>query len=384
MTLADAEAFAVAQGWPRFRGEQVWRWVHDKGARTFDEMTNLPRDARAELAERAQIGSLTVAEVQTSQRRHAQAAPRHARRSVDRERDHPRRREDHAVHLVAGRLRGRLPVLRDREARPQAQPRRRRDRRPGLPRAAPARRGRARPQAHEPRLHGDGRAAPQLRQHGASRCASSRTTRARSSRSAASRCRRRASCPSSRSSAPRTCGPNLAVSLNAPNDEIRDEIMPINRKWNIGKLLAALARIRSSSAAASRSSTCCSPASTTRCATRRSSRKLLRGIKCKVNIIPCNPHPEAPYAAPDAGGDRRVPERVQAARPADLPAHAARRRHRRRVRPAREPQQRRGDRPAARAQARQRPAAAAAGRLRLARRLPTAACRTRFDRVHSG
>src|SRR6185436_7357173 len=66
MTLADAEAFAVAQGWPRFRGEQVWRWVHDRGARGFDEMSNLPRDARAELAERARIGSLSIAEVQTS------------------------------------------------------------------------------------------------------------------------------------------------------------------------------------------------------------------------------------------------------------------------------------------------------------------------------
>ena len=56
-----------------------------------------------------------------------------------------------------------------------------------------------------------------------------------------SRCRRRASCPSSRSSAREDVRPNLAVSLNAPNDEIRDQIMPINRKWNIGKLLAALA-----------------------------------------------------------------------------------------------------------------------------------------------
>src|SRR5205823_4213668 len=26
--------------------------------------------------------------------------------------------------------------------------------------------------------------------------------------------------------------------------------------------------------------------------------RLLRGIKCKVNIIPWNPHPEAPYARP--------------------------------------------------------------------------------------
>jgi 23S rRNA (adenine2503-C2)-methyltransferase len=26
--------------------------------------------------------------------------------------------------------------------------------------------------------------------------------------------------------------------------------------------------------------------------------KLLRGIKCKVNVIPFNPHPEAPYQRP--------------------------------------------------------------------------------------
>src|SRR5262245_42120784 len=66
MTLDDAMAFAVAQGWPRFRGEQVWRWVHEKGARDFAEMTNLPKDARAKLAEVATIGGLTIGEVQTS------------------------------------------------------------------------------------------------------------------------------------------------------------------------------------------------------------------------------------------------------------------------------------------------------------------------------
>ncbi|MGE5185854.1 MAG: 23S rRNA (adenine(2503)-C(2))-methyltransferase RlmN, partial [Acidobacteriota bacterium] len=66
MTLADAEAFAVAQGWPRFRGEQVWRWVHDRGARGFDDMTNLPRAVREELATRARIGSLEIAEMQVS------------------------------------------------------------------------------------------------------------------------------------------------------------------------------------------------------------------------------------------------------------------------------------------------------------------------------
>src|SRR5262245_45920596 len=66
MTLEQAEAFAVEQGWPRFRGEQVWRWVHDKGVRSFDEMTNLGKATRERLHAVATIGCLDVAEVQTS------------------------------------------------------------------------------------------------------------------------------------------------------------------------------------------------------------------------------------------------------------------------------------------------------------------------------
>lgn len=33
--------------------------------------------------------------------------------------------------------------------------------------------------------------------------------------------------------------PNLAISLSAPNDELRDKLMPINRRWNIEELLQA-------------------------------------------------------------------------------------------------------------------------------------------------
>ena len=33
--------------------------------------------------------------------------------------------------------------------------------------------------------------------------------------------------------------PKLAISLNAPNDEIRTQLMPLNRKWNIDQLLTA-------------------------------------------------------------------------------------------------------------------------------------------------
>jgi 23S rRNA (adenine2503-C2)-methyltransferase len=38
--------------------------------------------------------------------------------------------------------------------------------------------------------------------------------------------------------------PKLAISLNAPNDEIRAEIMPINRKWPISSVIDAVRRVR--------------------------------------------------------------------------------------------------------------------------------------------
>ena len=33
--------------------------------------------------------------------------------------------------------------------------------------------------------------------------------------------------------------PHLAISLSAPNDELRDRLMPINKRWNIEELFAA-------------------------------------------------------------------------------------------------------------------------------------------------
>src|SRR5437879_10036081 len=36
--------------------------------------------------------------------------------------------------------------------------------------------------------------------------------------------------------------PNLAISLNATTDEVRDRLMPVNKRWNIATLLAAVKR----------------------------------------------------------------------------------------------------------------------------------------------
>jgi 23S rRNA (adenine2503-C2)-methyltransferase len=38
--------------------------------------------------------------------------------------------------------------------------------------------------------------------------------------------------------------PKLAISLNAPSDEVREAIMPVTRKWNMEEILRAVARLR--------------------------------------------------------------------------------------------------------------------------------------------
>ena len=46
-------------GQPRFRARQIWRWAAG-GAGSFEEMTDLPRQLRAELAEKVPFSTLTV------------------------------------------------------------------------------------------------------------------------------------------------------------------------------------------------------------------------------------------------------------------------------------------------------------------------------------
>jgi 23S rRNA (adenine2503-C2)-methyltransferase len=45
-----------------YRARQLFRWLHQKGAAAFDEMTDLPRPLRGRLAERFTLRTLTIAE----------------------------------------------------------------------------------------------------------------------------------------------------------------------------------------------------------------------------------------------------------------------------------------------------------------------------------
>lgn len=67
MTLAEMEAAFVALGEPKFRAKQVFVWLH-KGARSFDEMTNLSKSLRAKLDGLFDITAPEVARKQVSKK----------------------------------------------------------------------------------------------------------------------------------------------------------------------------------------------------------------------------------------------------------------------------------------------------------------------------
>src|SRR4029079_13692365 len=89
---------------------------------------------------------------------------------------------------------------------------------------------------------------------------------------------------------------NLAVSLHAVNDEVRDTLVPINRKWPSAELLAACADYPG--ARNSRRITFeydMLEGVTDRADHAHELVPLLAPIHAKVNLIPVNPWPGAPY-----------------------------------------------------------------------------------------
>ena len=60
MTLAELTQEMAAMGEPVFRAGQVYQWMH-RGARSFDEMTNLSKSLRERLAEAYSLTAPTVA-----------------------------------------------------------------------------------------------------------------------------------------------------------------------------------------------------------------------------------------------------------------------------------------------------------------------------------
>jgi 23S rRNA (adenine2503-C2)-methyltransferase len=115
--------------------------------------------------------------------------------------------------------------------------------------------------------------------------------------------------------------PKLAISLNASNDELRSRLMPLNRKWNLEKLLAAArdfplrpreritfeyVLLREVNDGAEHATEVV---------------ELLRGIRAKLNLIALNPGPGIAFATP---ADERVVIFQKVLRKAGIPAFVRR------------------------------------------------------------
>jgi 23S rRNA (adenine2503-C2)-methyltransferase len=115
--------------------------------------------------------------------------------------------------------------------------------------------------------------------------------------------------------------PKLAISLNASNDELRTRLMPLNKKWNLEMLMAAARAF---------------PLRTREWITfeyvllggvndapenAKEVAELLRGMRCKVNLIALNPGPGIDFTTPSA---ERVTAFQNILREAGVPAFVRR------------------------------------------------------------
>ncbi|ADO80200.1 23S rRNA m(2)A2503 methyltransferase, SAM-dependent [Haemophilus influenzae R2866] len=91
----------------------------------------------------------------------------------------------------------------------------------------------------------------------------------------------------------------LAISLHAPNDELRDEIVPINKKYNIKTLIDSVNRYLNVSNANHGKVTIeyvMLDHVNDGVEHAHQLAEVLNNTPCKINLIPWNPFPEAPYA----------------------------------------------------------------------------------------
>ncbi len=118
-----------------------------------------------------------------------------------------------------------------------------------------------------------------------------------------------------------TIRPKLAISLNASNDALRTRLMPVNKKWTLAMLMGAAREF---------------PLRTREWITfeyvllgevndapenAREVAELLRGLRCKVNLIALNPGPGIDFTTPSA---ERVAAFQNTLRGAGIPAFVRR------------------------------------------------------------
>jgi 23S rRNA (adenine2503-C2)-methyltransferase len=98
---------------------------------------------------------------------------------------------------------------------------------------------------------------------------------------------------------------NLAISLHAPDDELRSRLVPINRRYPIAALMAAVDRYIEKTGRRVSFEYALMRGLNDGEETARDLATLLGGRLCHVNIIPLNPVELLPYERPDQAGIER-------------------------------------------------------------------------------
>jgi len=98
--------------------------------------------------------------------------------------------------------------------------------------------------------------------------------------------------------------PNLAISLNAVSDDVRERIMPINQKWGIRELMKACRQLPLEPRRRITFEYVLLKGETDSEEDAHGLARMLKGLRAKVNVIPYNPNP-------GLGHERPEPERVE-------------------------------------------------------------------------
>lgn len=93
--------------------------------------------------------------------------------------------------------------------------------------------------------------------------------------------------------------PKLAISLNGSNDALRSQLMPLNRKWNLGELMKAAREFPLRSRERLTFEYVLLAGVNDDLEQAREVVELVRGIRAKVNLIAVNPGTELPYRTPE-------------------------------------------------------------------------------------
>src|SRR3989442_8039718 len=92
--------------------------------------------------------------------------------------------------------------------------------------------------------------------------------------------------------------PNLAISLHAPTDQLRGELVPLNRKHGIAEIIEACRRFPLSKRSRITFEYVLLAGVNDSPEDARKLAKLLSGVKSKVNVIPLNAAPGIPFERP--------------------------------------------------------------------------------------